>query len=63
MTTDNMGAPQKRCYQKAMNALGDVFVHLCNANGPLPRESQQSKVSFAIQEFKKKINKLISECE
>lgn len=63
MIMDNMGAPQKQCYHKAMNALGDVFINLCNANGPLPKASQQSKVSFAIRDFKKKINKLISECE
>lgn len=63
MNLENMNDNQKRCYHKAMNALGEVFIKLCNANGPLPSASQQSKVSFAIRDFKKKINKMISECE
>ena len=63
MTLDKMGAPQNRCYNKAMKSLEDVFWSLCNVNGPLPKASQQSKVSFAIRDFKKKINKMISECE
>lgn len=63
MTLDKMGAPQNRCYNKAMRLLEDVFWSLCNANGPLPKASQQEKVSDAIIEFKLKINELISECE
>ena len=59
MKIDNMGAPQKRCYNKAMKALEDVFWSLCNANGPFPNASQQEKVSDVIREFKRKINELI----
>lgn len=63
MTLDKMGAPQKQCYNKAMKSLEDVFWSLCNANGPLPKASQQAKVFDAIRKFKRKINELISECE
>lgn len=63
MKIDNMGAPQKQCYNKSMRLLEDVFWKLCNANGPLPSASQQEKVSDAIRELKRKINELISGCE
>ena len=60
MKIDNMGAPQKRCYNKAMKALEDVFWSLCNANGPLPSVAEQGKVIRIIQDTKDKINELIN---
>ena len=59
MTLDKIGAPQKRCYNKAMKALEDVFWSLCNVNGPLPSVDEQGKVIRIIQDTKDKINKLI----
>lgn len=56
---ENMNGIQKRCYNKAMNILRDVFINLCNANGPLPSVVEQGKVIRIIQDTKDKINKLI----
>lgn len=59
MKIDNMGAPQKQCYNKSMRLLEDVFWSLCNANGPLPSVVEQGKVIRIIQETRDKINALI----
>lgn len=50
---------QQQCYDKAMNALRDVFQMLCNANGPLSSVDEQGKVIKIIQDTKDKINALI----
>ena len=57
---ENMNGIQKRCYDKAMNALLNVHQMLCNANGPLPSVVEQGKVIRIIQETKDKINELIN---
>ena len=54
-----MTKKEQQCYDKAMNALRDVFQMLCNANGPLPSVDEQGKVIKIIQDTKDKINKLI----
>lgn len=50
---------EKQCYDKAINILRDVFMMLCNTNGPLPSVDEQGKVIRIIQDTKDKINKLI----
>lgn len=50
---------QQQCYDKAMNALRDVFQMLCNANGPLSSVEEQGKVIKIIQDTEDKINALI----
>lgn len=54
-----MTSKQEQCYDKAMNALRDVFQMLCNANGPLPSVAEQGKVIRIIQDTRDKINELI----
>ena len=54
-----MTKKQQQCYDKAMNALRDVFQMLCNASGPLPSVVEQGKVIRIIQDTKDKINELI----
>lgn len=54
-----MTSKQEQCYNKAMNALRDMFQMLCNANGPLPSVAEQGKVIRIIQDTKDKINELI----
>ena len=54
-----MTKKEQQCYDKAMNALRDVFQMLCNANGPLPSVAEQGKVIRIIQDTRDKINKLI----
>lgn len=54
-----MTKKEQQCYDKAMNALRDVFQMLCNANGPLPSVAEQGKVIKIIQDTKDKINELI----
>ena len=54
-----MTKKEQQCYDKAMNALRDVFQMLCNANGPLPSVVDQGKVIRIIQETRDKINELI----
>ena len=50
---------QQQCYDKAINALRDVFMMLCNVNGPLPSVADQGNVIRIIQETRDKINELI----
>ena len=54
-----MTKKEQQCYDKAMNALRDVFQILCDANGPLPSVAEQGKVIRIIQDTKDKINELI----
>ena len=54
-----MTKKEQQCYDKAMNALRDVFQMLCNATGPLPSVAEQGKVIKIIQDTKDKINELI----
>ena len=54
-----MTKKEQQCYDKAMNALRDVFQILCDANGPLPSVAEQGKVIKIIQDSKDKINELI----
>ena len=54
-----MTKKEQQCYDKAMNALRDVFQMLCNANGPLPSVIEQGKVIKIIQDTRDKINELI----
>lgn len=51
---------QQQCYDKAINTLRDVFMMLCNVNGPLPSVEEQGKVIRIIQDTEDKINKLIN---
>ena len=50
---------QQQCYDKAINTLRDVFMMLCNVNGPLPSVDEQGKVIKIIQDTEDKINELI----
>lgn len=50
---------QQQCYDKAINTLRDVFMMLCNVNGPLPSVDEQGKVIKIIQDTRDKINELI----
>ena len=50
---------QQQCYDKAINTLRDVFMMLCNVNGPLPSVEEQGKVIKIIQDTEDKINALI----
>ena len=54
-----MTKKEQQCYDKAMNALRDVFMMLCNINGPLPSVDEQGKVIKIIQDTEDKINALI----
>ena len=54
-----MTKKEQQCYDKAINALRDVFQMLCNANGPLPSVAEQGKVIRIIQDARDKINELI----
>ena len=54
-----MTQKEQQCYDKAMNALRDVFQMLCNVNGPLPSVEEQGKVIRIIQDTEDKINALI----
>ena len=54
-----MTKKEQQCYDKAINTLRDVFIMLCNVNGPLPSVIEQGKVIRIIQEAKDKINALI----
>ena len=54
-----MTKKEQQCYDKAMNALRDVFMMLCNVNGPLPSVEEQGKVIKIIQDTEDKINALI----
>lgn len=56
---EHLSAVQLGCYKRAMKLLEDVFMNLCNANGPLGAYEYQNKVLVIIQEAKDKINKLI----
>ena len=58
-TMKKMTSKQQQCYDKAMNALRDVFQMLCNVNGPLSSIDEQGKVIKIIQDTKDKINALI----
>ena len=58
-TMKKMTSKQQQCYDKAMNALRDVFQMLCNVNGPLSSIDEQGKVIKIIQDTKDKINVLI----
>ena len=55
-----MTKKEQQCYDKAMNTLRDVFMMLCNVNGPLPSVADQGKVIIIIQDTKDKINALIN---
>lgn len=55
-----MTKKQQQCYDKAINTLRDVFMMLCNVNGPLPSVDEQGKVIKIIQDTKDKINELIN---
>lgn len=50
---------QQQCYDKVINTLRDVFMMLCNVNGPLPSVEDQGKVIRIIQDTEDKINELI----
>ena len=50
---------QQQCYDKAINTLRDVFMMLCNVNGPLPSVEEQYKVIKIIKDTEDKINALI----
>lgn len=54
-----MNKKQQQCYDKAINTLRDVFMMLCNVNGPLPSVEEQGNVIRIIQDTEDKINKLI----
>ena len=54
-----MTKKEQQCYDKAINALRDVFMMLCNVNGPLPSVAEQGKVIRIIQDTEDKINALI----
>ena len=54
-----MTKKEKQCYDKAINTLRDVFIMLCNINGPLPSVEDQGKVIKIIQDTEDKINALI----
>ena len=54
-----MTKKEKQCYDKAINTLRDVFMMLCNVNGPLPSVDEQGKVIKIIQDTRDKINELI----
>ena len=54
-----MTKKEQQCYDKAMNTLRDVFIMLCNVNGPLPSVEEQGKVIKIIQDTEDKINELI----
>ena len=54
-----MTKKEQQCYDKAINTLRDVFIMLCNVNGPLPSVEEKGKVIRIIQETKDKINELI----
>ena len=54
-----MTKKEQQCYDKAINTLRDVFMMLCNINGPLPSVVEQGKVIRIIQDTKDKINELI----
>ena len=54
-----MTKKEKQCYDKAINTLRDVFMMLCNVNGPLPSVYEQGKVIKIIQDTEDKINALI----
>ena len=54
-----MTKKEQQCYDKAINTLRDVFIMLCNVNGPLPSVAEQGKVIRIIQDTKDKINELI----
>lgn len=56
---EHLSAVQLGCYKISMKLLEDVFMNLCNANGPLGDYEYQSKVLVIIQDTKDKINKLI----
>ena len=55
-----MTKKEQQCYDKAINTLRDVFIMLCNVNGPLPSVEEQGKVIKIIQYTKDKINALIN---
>ena len=54
-----MTKKEQQCYDKAINTLRDVFMMLCNVNGPLPSVVDQGKVIRIIQDTRDKINELI----
>ena len=54
-----MTKKEQQCYDKAINTLRDVFMMLCNINGPLSSVDEQGKVIKIIQDTKDKINELI----
>ena len=55
-----MTKKEQQCYDKAINnTLRDVFIMLCNVNGPLPSVEEQGKVIKIIQATEDKINALI----
>ena len=54
-----MTKKEQQCYDKAINTLRDVFMMLCNINGPLSSVDEQGKVIRIIQDAKDKINELI----
>ena len=54
-----MTKKEQQCYDKAINTLRDVFMMLCNINGPLPSVEDQGKVIKIIQDTEDKINALI----
>ena len=55
-----MTKKEQQCYDKAMNALWNVYQMLCNVNGPLPSVADQGNVIRIIQDTKDKINALIN---
>ena len=54
-----MTKKEQQCYDKAINTLRDVFMMLCNINGPLSSVEEQGKVIKIIQDTRDKINELI----
>ena len=54
-----MTKKEKQCYDKAINTLRDVFMMLCNINGPLSSVDEQGKVIRIIQDTEDRINALI----
>ena len=54
-----MTKKEQQCYDKAINTLRDVFMMLCNINGPLPSVEEQGKVIRIIQDTGDKIDAVI----
>lgn len=54
-----MTKKEQQCYDKAIDTLRDVFMMLCDVNGPLPSVEEQYNVIKIIKDTEDKINELI----